>query len=316
MGGLAAMLCSNREHSFFQVDHIEGFIGYRHVAKCALVFGDPVCHKDDMKALAHAFNKHLKQRGIKAIYIASTDEFAKVAMDHVCDASIHWGEELVFNPEINPKDRTGPHACLVRRKIKRALKEGISAHEHADDNPQLEQEIEEAGKVWKAKRRGRQTHISDFYLFENRMGKRWFYAKKEGKVVGGVSLNQIKSCEGWLINHLFVLPEAAKGTSELLFTTALEALKEEGCRHATIGYVPGSELYSIVGLGKITTYVAHKIYNYARKAFGLDKLKVFWNKFTPNSQPVYILFNRKEVRIKDLLMLANSMNSSSTKKDD
>jgi lysylphosphatidylglycerol synthetase-like protein (DUF2156 family) len=293
----------------FEVDHIEGFVGYRQVARCAIVFGDPICHKADMKALSHEFDKFVKNEKLKAIYIASTKNFTNIAMDHVVNAAIQFGEELIFDPEINPRDRTGPHACLVRRKIKRAKKDGITAHEYTEDDPTFEKAMVDAGKAWKANRRGRQVHISDFYLFENRHGKRWFYAKKEGRIVGGVSLNKIDAYDGYLLNHLYALPEAAKGTSELLLTTVLDVLKEEGCRHATIGYVPGSEINTIVGLGKVTTFLAKKIYLWAKKTFGLDRLTTFWMKFNPSSEPVYILFDRKQMSVTDLLSLRKTLNA-------
>lgn len=301
---------------FFHVPHIEGFIGYRHVGTCAMIFGDPICDKKEMEALAQEFHAYAKENGFKPIYISSSEHFAEIALKNACDASIQVGREFVFDPRVNPRDRTGPHACLVRRKIKRAKKDGITAHEYTKHDPAFEAELVKASEMWKAQRRGRQVHISDFYFFENRFGKRWFYAKKEGRVVGGIALNKIDAYGGYLLNHLFVLPEAAKGTSELLLATAFDALKEEGCTYATIGYVPSEEITEITGIGKVPTFLAKKIYLWAKKTFGLDRLTTFWTKFQPEEKPTYILFNRKQMRITDLLSLRKTLNADKNLSDE
>src|SRR5262249_1208591 len=148
-------------------------------------------------------------------------------------------------------------------------------------------------------RRGLQVHISNVYLFTNRLGKRWFYAKLGDQVIGAIALNRLHSKNGWHINHLMVIPDAPNGVPELLMISVLELLEKEGCPFATVGSIASEKLGEIKGLGRFFTMVARTIFNTANKLIQLEGLNTFWGKFHPKSRPSYLIFSRNKIGIRE-----------------
>lgn len=292
---------------FFSFPTIQGFVSFRLAGNCAIVYGDPICASEDKAAMAEAFHRFIEGQGKSIVYIAASEPFARWAIQNVCGALIEFGEELVLNPQNDPRKRTGNHGSLVRRKVRHALKEGVTAHEYIGRDAALEREIEQVGELWLASRKGTQIHISDVYLFDNRTGKRWFYTKRDGKVIGVISLNQLHAHNGWLMNHLMITPDASNGTPEMLVVTALEALEKEGCTYTTVGMVPAAQLGAIEGLSPISTSLARWIFKVAKKVGHLDGLNTFWGKYHPESKPSYLLFSRNRVGLRELLALKSAL---------
>jgi lysylphosphatidylglycerol synthetase-like protein (DUF2156 family) len=184
----------------------------------------------------------------------------------------------------------------------------VQFSEFRREDLRLERLIEENGAKWLRARRGPQIHISNIYLFDDTHGKRWFYAHVGGQVVGSVSLNQLEKKQGWLINHLMVIPEAPIGTSELLFTHVLEALNTEGCRYATVGAITAQRLGQIQGFHPIVKSIARTAFGIAKKVYDLDGLNMFWGKFHPDKEPLYLLFGKKGIGLRELLGISRAMN--------
>jgi len=282
---------------------IYGFISYRINKKCAIVFGDPICAANDKIVLSTAFHLSMEKQGKSIVYIATSEEYARWAIQHTCQALVSFGEELILNPSSNPRERSGTRGSLVRRKVKKAVREGVKIDEYLPKDPIIELGIEQVGATWLQGRKGLQLHISNVYLFDNRLGKRWFYAKQGDRIVGVITLNQLQAHNGWLLNHLMVVPNAPKGTSELLVISALETLAKEECKFVTVGIVAATELGEIIGLGKFSTWIARKGFMIAKKIVQLDGLNTFWGKFHPESKPLYILFSKNRIGLSELISL-------------
>jgi len=292
----------------FKSPTIEGLIGYRLASNSAVVIGDPVCAAKDKGPLATEFHTYCEKNKHQVIYISASEEFAFWANQQICPLSIEWGEKLYLDPHNNPYNNKGSKGSLVRRKVKQAIREGTEILEYLPDDPKLEAAIEEVGVKWLASRDKPQVHISNVHLFNDRLGKRWIYAKRSEKIVGVVILNQLQAQEGWLMNHLMLTPEASNGTPELLVFSALEILEKEGCHFVTFGATPVPELRKIFGMGWISASLTRFIYRVANKVFHLDGLKMFWGKFQPESKRSYLLFSRKKITPRTLGALMNALN--------
>ena len=295
---------------FFCHPNIEGLVGYRVAHKCCVVFGDPICADKDRAELGLAFHKFVHDKGLRVVSIAASKSYANWAVQHIGGAMIEFGTELIFNSPIDPRKNTGTYGSLVRRKTKQAAREGISIHEYLSCDLGLEEQMEKARNIWLDARRGLQVHISTPYLFTDRFGKRWFYAKQEGKVVGVVVLNRLQAQDGWLLNHLMVIPNTPNGTSELLITTVLETLENEKCPFVTLGAIAAAELGEIKGLSKFSTLMARNVFKLAKKIIKLERLNTFWGKFEPATLPSYLLFSGKRIGIGEIISLKNAMNGT------
>lgn len=306
-GGSASDAVLDPACQIFMIPGIEGLIGYRLDSDCAVVYGDPVCAPDHLIPLVQAFHQYCLNQDRRIIYIGTSEAFARWAITTVCKVSIEFGDDYFLDPH-SDDPRRGPKGSLVRRKVRHALGEGVIAKEYLGNDLTLEQSIEQVGETWLKTRRGPQIYVSHVHLFENRAGKRWFYAQHQGKIVGVLLLNQLQARQGWLLNHLMFTPEAPHGIPELLVVTAFEALREEGCRYLTFGSVPSNEVGKIVGLKCISAWITKKIFKIANKIFHLEGHRVFWDKFQPQNAPTYLLFSHFSLGLKEIRSLKQATN--------
>lgn len=295
----------------FRTPGIDGLIGYRDENKCAIVFGDPVCPPNQIEKLIQSFQEFCTQSDLKIIYLIVSEEFSRLLIQNgYCKTMIEYGEELSLNPHEDPREKEGVHASLVRRKVRHALSEGVTVIEYKPFDEQIENGIILVGKKWLKARKGPQIHFSHVHSFENREGKRWFYAEKEGEIVAVVILNRIEQKQGWLLNHLMFTPEAPHGVPELLIVKVLEVLSKEGCRYVTFGTVPAREIGEIVGLGAFSTYLAKFVYRIARVIYHLDGKKKFWEKFYPQSKKAFLLFKDSHIGLQEIIALKKALNAT------
>lgn len=308
-GGSASEAVLDPSCKTFKIPSVLGFIGYRNECGCAIVLGDPVCDQKDVPRLVNAFQLACNQQSKPIVYLTVSQSFADWAMQEgICSASIEFGKEVYLDPHQDPQEKTGVKASLVRRKVRHALKEGVVIHEYRDSNSELEQKIEQVGIDWLQSRRGPQVHTSHVRIFENRLGKRWFYAEHQGHVIGVLILNQLDVKNGALLNRYMVLPDSPGGVPESLVITAIKKLREEGAHFLSFGIVPSDELGKIEGLSAFSTWLGRKLFGMAVSFFRLKGHMGFWEKFQPQEEASYILFNRNHISIRELLALGRSLN--------
>jgi lysylphosphatidylglycerol synthetase-like protein (DUF2156 family) len=309
-GGSTADAILDPSIRHFQVDGIQGFVGYRLAVGCVIIFGDPVCAPADREALSRAFHLFADQHNYRVVYISASQDYAYWAIHNVCGSLIEFGEELVFDPPYDPRKNTGTYGSLVRRKTKQATREGVTIHEYIPHDARIEEGIERVKELWLESRRGLQVHISNVYLFTDSYGKRWFYAKDKDRIIGVIALNRIESQNGYLLNHLMAIPESPNGVPELLMTTVLETLEKEKCPFATVGSIAAHQLGEIRGMSNLAAWVARTVFNISSKVMRLEGLNTFWGKFHPKSKPSYLLFSRKRIGIRELLSLQQALSGT------
>ncbi|CRX38452.1 DUF2156 domain-containing protein [Estrella lausannensis] len=295
----------------FRVSEAEGLIGYRQENGCAIVYGDPACPPDQTESLIKAFHDHCAKENLRVIYLVIGETFARWLFNHgYCKTMIEYGEELIIDPHDDPRKKEGVRACLVRRKVRHALHEDVSVKEYTTFDPRIEEGINEAGERWLKARKGPQIHFSHVRSFEHREGKRWFYAEKNGRIVGVVILSRLERHQGWLMNHLMFVPDAPHGVPELLVVTALEALSKEGCRYVTFGTVPATQLGEIQGLGGLSRYFSRRVYSLANTIYHLNGKKKFWEKFDPASTKAFLSFKDSHIGLKEVVALKKGLNAT------
>lgn len=309
LGGITSDALLDPACKIFTLPNIDGLIGYREDADCVVVFGDPVCKATDLAHLTEAFHRYIEEKGMRVIYISASESFTRLAFGKFCKVCVEFGEELMLDPVTeNPRERHGTHASLVRRKIRHAQHDGTQVIELTTHDPALEQAINQVGISWLESRKGPQIHISSVRLFEDKEGKRWFYAKHKERIVGVVVLNQLQARKGWLLNHLMITPDAPHGTPELLVITALEKVAIEDCHLITFGTVIKERLGVIEGFGKIHTLLLRGVFNTAKLIFHLSGPKKFWEKFHPRNEPTYLLFSQPYLGIREIRSVMKALN--------
>lgn len=306
-GGQASDAVLDSACEIFSIKDIDGIIAYKIEYGCAIVYGDPICSPDDLSQLAKAFHSYCEEHNLYVIYILASEKFSKWSIENIGGVIFGAEEELFLNPQ---DDITkGAQGSLVRRKVRHALKENTIAKELLDTDSSLKKDIQEVGTAWLKTRKGPQVYISHVHLFEDSFGKRFFYAQKEGEVVGVLILNQLQAYNGWLLNHLMIKPNASHGTPELLVMTAIETLRSEGCSFVTFGSIPREQLGEIYGLGFFSKSLSRLIFRMVKWVLRLNGHRKFWGKFNPRTAPTYVIFSRG-LSIRAMRALIRALNVS------
>lgn len=291
--------------NYFSVPEIEGFIGYHLHQGCAIALGDPICPPDQKAALAEAFSKYCQEKGLSIIYFIATESFAKWAIQHVCQTMVEVGEEIVIDPFFDPTQ--GSQGAKLRNKLHHAQHVGLSVHEYKGQDKALEEAILRVGQSWQQARKGPQIYLSQLNFFDSEHNHRWFYLQgADQKVIGMASLSRLDAYQGWLLKFLMTVPEAPRGSSELLTVSVMETLKQEGCRFVTYGMVPAENLREIVGMEKFGQWVLRLVFKSAKWIFHLGQRKIYWKQFQPRTEKCYLLFSHS-IGIKEIFALGKAL---------
>jgi lysylphosphatidylglycerol synthetase-like protein (DUF2156 family) len=289
----------------FSVPHIEGLIGYRIELKNAIVYGDPICAPADKLALAKAFESHCKSQNMHVLYVIVSRDFAHLAAEHLAFSSVEFGRKFVLDPL-----KGNAQTALLRKKVRQSSKNGVTVTEYINQDPLVEQSMEQLAIAWVQARKGIQVYLAEPTLFADRLGKRWFYAAQQGQIVGFALLNELQSHQGWLLNNVMVAKGAPSGVSEHLVVSILETLEKEQCRFVLIGPVPAKQIGETIGLGKAIELFAAWTFKVLRKICRLDGHEIFWEKFQPELKSSYLLFPKKQLRPSSILALLRALNIS------
>lgn len=306
-GGLASDALLEPTSQLFFIPDIEGVIGYKVAWGCVVVLGDPVCNPNDKTLLVEAFHEKFKNQNI--IYLTASENYKEwTTAKKLVNISVEYGKEYFLDPHEDPQQKQGSNPRLVRKKVRHAINDGVQVSEYLNHDESIETELRKIGTDWLKLRRGPQVHISHLDFFKNRQGKRWFYAKCQNRIVGILVVNQLESQEGWLLNHLIIVPDAPSGTQEYLVTSTLEVLKNEECHFLTFGAIATEDLGEIKGVSKLCKWALCHSFHFANKMFGLNRRKAFWAKFSPKEKSSYILMSKPRIGVFELLALMHAMN--------
>ncbi len=293
------------ECDIFREPYINGFIGYRIESNCAIVYGDPVCAPEDIPNLTHAFHKYCQEKLLNIVYMITSKTFSHWAMNNVCKVLLEIGEELIFDPFIDPT--SGHKGHKLRNKINHIHSLGLEVFEYFSGNVKLEQSIQEVAFKWQKARKGPQIYLGRLNFFANRVGRRWFYIKKGEQILGVALLSSLESNQGWFLKFLMALPKAPRGTSESLMFFILKTLRNENCSFLTYGMIPAHQLGEIKGLNRFSAWIARVSFKLAKWYFRLNQRKTYWEKFHPKAEPSYIMFANADISWKEIRAITKAL---------
>lgn len=290
---------------YFSLPQIDGCIGYHVAAECAIVFGDPICSWEDVPELTTAFHHFCQEKGWNIIYVIASEKFSKWCIqEKFCNIQIEVGEELVFNPE---NDLTlGPPGNKFRNQLNHTSRHGLQVKEYLAYDEELEHAMQQVGQAWLKGRVGPQIYLGNLDFFSNRIGKRWFYVQDNEKITAMAMLSRLEAYQGWLLKYCPTIPYALRGTSEVLMLSILETLRNEDCHYLTYGMVPKEHLGEILGLGKISTWIAKHVFLIISRIFHLEQRKLYWYKFHPQALRSFVLLNQPHIGFREIRALTKA----------
>lgn len=305
-GSTSAISIFDPRSRIFQEPGIEGLVGYRLAFGCAVAYGDPVAPKEHTMEMAGAFAEFCKSRNWSHVYVTGTQTFAERALGNVCQSALEIGEELYIESNANP--RRGSKGRALRNKLNNSARSGIDVLEYLGGDLIVEEALNSVSRQWLKARRGPQIYLAPVDLFAQRHGKRYFYATKEGSVIGVLLLQEMASHCGWNMQLLMSTPDAPVGTTERLVMEALEALDDE--HKLFFGVAQTGELGEITGLGTASEWVTRTVFKFSRHIFHLDLRRRYLRKFQPQAEPAYLLLSGRRIGVREVVAISQALNVS------
>jgi len=283
----------------FQMDGIDGIIGYQLVRNCAVVLGDPICLPEYTAKLSQAFQLHCQKSNWRMIYFLVSDSFAHWAINNGFNTLIQTGEELIIDPTSYQKKQK------VRWKIKQSITSGVVIKEYKQFDAAIEYQLKNTIHAWLKEKQGPQIHLGDLnYSYSE---KRIFYAMQNDKIIGLLKLSPIERYHGWALSSFLALSAAPVGTSEHLLNFTFDTLASENCHFLCLGVIAGTQLGEMIGLNVFSKFFAHLIFKISKMVFKLDARMVYLFKYRPRLSPTYFLISGK-LKFRDLMALKDVLN--------
>jgi lysylphosphatidylglycerol synthetase-like protein (DUF2156 family) len=307
-GTYSSIAALDPNYLIFKIKEIEGCIAYQVHHRKAVITGSPLCPPESIPDMMEAFRLFCKENGWGCVCTAAAGPFAEWAFKNCHPNRIETTDEFILDPFAEPTK--GSKGRSLRNKINLAQNAGITIHEYCENNPEFEKELEKCTKNWLSGRRGPQIHLMKAELFGVRLGRRWFYALKDGKVIAVTFIQRAEAHQGWIIPMLMPLRLAPKGCSELLVFKILESLKSEECRALVVGATQKERVGEMVGTYFFSRLFIRFLFNTSARLFGLGKRRHFWKKFRPEKSPSYLMFESKRVSYSEMFAVFKTLNTN------
>lgn len=292
---------------FFTHSELPGFIGYRIASSYAIVYGDPICTPEFTIPLAQAFIQYCQGKNLNVLFFVVSESFAKWAYGQLNGWMIQIGEEFTYNPKADVLE--GVEANRLRNYIRHAKREGVTVREYVPLDPAIENSFDDLLQKWLKTRKGPQISLGNVNFFDSHVERRWFYLQDiNHEMIGTALLSRLDAHDGWLLKYSMILPNAPRGSSELLIATILETLAQEDCNYLTYGLIASGEIKEIIGLNALKHRVIQMSYQMMNWMFRLTDRQVFWKKFRPVKIPRYAVFSRAQLGIAELRAVVKALN--------
>jgi len=301
-GGPVSHAALDPSRSIFRAPDIDGLIGFLPTYRCAVVLGDPICAPENKVALADAFATHCAVNNRSILYVAATSAMQGYARERGY-GTMEFASMLIANPQNDPEK--GHQGIHLRQHLNHTRRTGVIVREYlggGSPDVLLEARAEAVCDQWLNARHGLQIYLGRPRLFEDRLGRRWFLAEQDCRIIGVLSMLRVSSIDGGsLINIVFSSPVAPPHTNELLVITALRALREEGVNTVCLGIGPQATLGRIDGCNGIAKLLSRSFYRLAAGIMHLHGKTEFWEKYhVTRREPLYLLFQSPHIGFREI----------------
>ena len=262
----------------------KGAISYVERGSIWLVTGEPFANEEDLFKISRDFITFAREKRKIAVFVPSTERFAK-SMTSLNMRIQKIGASPYFDLQNwNPRGNCAKH---LRVGINRARRAGVVVEQVSKITDLFRSEVHELREGW-LERRAAGIHFGWLFEvapFENAASKKYFSARDEhGELVGLLAASPIPARDGWYLEDVLRSADAPSGTSDLLVFEALNTLKAEGAKLATLGTVP----LSTIGDDDISTkgILLNRALEFTRRnlstLYNFEGLRCFKSKFVPS----------------------------------
>ena len=281
---------------FWSCPEIEGAITYNEFGKVWLVPGDPLVSQEKATELTRRFIEAAREQGRFTAFLPATERFAMqvapLGLRAVKIAAAPYFDLTSWGPR-------GDRAKKARAGVNQARRAGVRVTLVDRIDQTLKEETAYLSLSWLKTRRCAVKFGWLFALdpFQHAARKKFFTARDSaGNLVGFLAASPIPAREGWYLEDVLRLPSAPGGTADLLVVEALNLLKLEGGKVATLGTSPLARDGSVapeVGNNELIANVVRIATGCFAVFYNFDGLRRFKTKFAPTWwESEYVLFPR------------------------
>ncbi len=244
---------------YFDVRDV-GYVSYRRIFGLIVALSDPICHHSNVHALVAQFTARFP----KAIWIQISPELAA----HIAQTHGHYCSQLGSENKVmlNTWTMAGKERQSLRKTVNQAKTQGITISEEPYLGQQSTQhhELEQASQDW-LKTRVVKKEVKFLVRpmeMEYRENCRYFYARKDGHVVGYICFDPIYR-DDKVIAYAPNVSRAWAGFKRGLWYSmmihAMNLMKEEGVEYIDLGLFPAKVSQDIESF---ESPLVHKLMNF------------------------------------------------------
>lgn len=239
----SAFLAFNSETHHFMTPEIDGLIAFRPAGRRhAVQLAGPFAAPEDRAPLLEAFRRWAKsqRRSVAAVQLRPADLPLYASQGFSVN---QLGSS--YSIDLDEFTLRGTRFMKTRNKIKRAKRLGVTVEElppEAVAGPDVERDLASVDADWL---KGKGWYAKELtFMIGERGGRgiphrRVFMARCEGRPVAYVTYSPcFGERPGWLYDLTRRRRDAPTGTIELIFTTALDRIRDEESRWLHLGFTP------------------------------------------------------------------------------
>jgi len=284
------------------------FMGYISQNNYNIGLLDPLCPIEQTMDCLSAFILHSKNERKGCIFIDINENTAKCA-EELGMPIVKIGHESSFDLENYSSECIEPK---VRSAIRQVFKKGVVIEEYSIKSLEDYYLIESMNDVLNQWFMTRQTHklmlSNEVNPFTSSDDKKYFIARIGNHVEAFLACSPVYARKGYYLQDLIRRPSALNGISEALVVTALEYLKKENYKFASLGMVPFSGL-DVPGMNTDHRWLNRlfvRIFKKTNFPISFQNLYSFKLKFKPDLQePHYAAVSSKRFSISHVIAISS-----------
>jgi pimeloyl-ACP methyl ester carboxylesterase len=217
---------------------VEGAVSYNEFGKVWLVPGDPLASEENLADVAACFVRTAAAQGRVVGFMPATHQFAKHS-NRLGLSAIRIGSAPYF--DLTTWAPRGDRAKKARAGVNRARRAGVRVTRVVKVDEKLIRETACLCNRWVTMRRSpiKFGWLFAVDVFQHKERKKYFTARDAtGRLVGFLAASPIPARDGWYLEDVLRLPDSPNGTTDLLVVEALDLLRRDGARLATLGTAP------------------------------------------------------------------------------
>jgi lysylphosphatidylglycerol synthetase-like protein (DUF2156 family) len=296
----SGFLALNDDTRHFTTPGIDGLIAYRpagrrHLVQCC----GPFAHAEDREPLLRSFCAWARSQGRSVSAVQLRREEAET---YAVNGFVVNQLGSSYSIDLDAFTLRGTRFFKTRNKIARARRDGVTVEElcvEEFDDPTIAAELAAIDAEWL---NGKGRHVKQLTFMVGERGgrggpfRRVFVARRDGRALAYVTYSPcFGERPGWLYDLTRRRPDAPPGVIELVFQTALDQLRSEGCRWLHLGLTPLAGLspeHEIVGSSNSAVrWLVRQLSDRGESLYPARSQDAFKRKWAPQLvEPEYIAF--------------------------